>query len=270
MEAKTRYTIVGLTVVLLSIAFLASALWLSAGFNKKQYHIYAAFFNEAVTGLNIESTVKYNGVPVGSVYKIELNPANPQQVALLLRIEEDTPITRSTTATLISQGITGTTIVGLSASSGDLTPLEKRPEQRYPVIPTKPSLFKQLDQVLRDVSQNINKVSVKINQVLDDENIKNFKQSLANVQKFTNIMAKRADKLTKELTGAGENISSTMQAGKTAINKISGQTLPPVMQILRKLNQVANNLEKVSNELRQNPSILIRGTQPPSSGPGEK
>ncbi len=249
---------------------LASALWLSSSYDKKQYHIYAAYFNEAVTGLNIESTVKYNGVTVGSVYKIKLNPTNPQQVELLLRIDDGKPITKSTLATLISQGITGTTIVGLSATTEDLTPLVKEPGQQYPVIPTGPSLLHQLDQVLRDVSKNINAVSLKINAVLDDENVKNFKSSLINIQNFTKVMSKKANKLTKELSGAGENISLTMQAGKSAINKFSGEALPSAMQLLHKLNQVANNLEKISNELNKNPSILIRGTTAPPTGPGEK
>lgn len=270
MEAKTHYTIVGFCVVLLCAALLGSALWLSTSYDKKNYTSYIVYLNEAVSGLNVDSAVKYNGVPVGSVYRIKLNPNNPQQVRLLLHIERGTPITHSTFATLISQGITGTTFVGLSASSGDLTPLKKRFGEPFPVIPARPSLLNQLDHVLKEVSENVNVVSVRIKSVLDDENINNFKQSLANIRKFSNIMSVRANKLTKELTSAGENISSTMKAGKSALNKISGEAFPPTMQLLHKLNHVADNLEKVSNELRQNPSVIFRGTKPLTPGPGER
>ncbi len=56
--------------------------------------------HESVAGLGVNSAVKYNGVNVGSVKKTSLNNQNPEQVRLLLQIEEHTPITEGTTATL--------------------------------------------------------------------------------------------------------------------------------------------------------------------------
>jgi phospholipid/cholesterol/gamma-HCH transport system substrate-binding protein len=269
LETKTSYTMVGFGVIVLSLSLLGSVLWLSSGFDKKLYTTYAVYLNEAVTGLNVDSPVKFNGVPVGSVFKITLNPANPQQVELLLHIDEKTPITSSTFATLISQGITGTTFVGLSAKTSELNPLQKRPEDPYPIIPAKPSILNQLDHVLQKVSENVNLVSQRMNSILDDENIRNFKQSLANIQKLTAVLAKKSNQLTTNLSNASEDISSAMHAGKKAFNKVSGQTLPPATQLFIQLNQVASNLEQLTSDLKQNPSILIRGEKAPKPGPGE-
>ncbi len=44
--------------------------------------------------------------------KLNLSQEDPRRVEMLLNIEEGTPITVSTAATLISQGITGNTYVG--------------------------------------------------------------------------------------------------------------------------------------------------------------
>ena len=304
MEAKTNYTMVGLIVLILTCALLASALWLSVGFNQKKYTVYAAYFHEAVSGLNAESPVKYNGVQIGSVYKIELSPLDPREVEILLNIEEGTPITTSTTATLISQGITGTTYIGLSASSGDLTLLQKIPKEPYPIIPTKPSLLNQIDKLVKEVSDNVNGVSERIKSIFDEENVMNVKKSLENFQKFSNVVAENNAKinssiknsdtllhnlalvsedlpvvihdlknsintLTKEISSAGHNVSATMKAGKTTLDKISQQAIPPAVVLLRKLNNIAANLEKISSQMRQNPSVVIRGTTPPPRGPGE-
>ena len=297
MEAKTNYTMVGLAVIILTGALLASMLWLSVGFDKKKYSLYAVYIHEAVSGLNPESPVKYNGVQVGSVLKIGLSHIDPQMVKLLLSIEAGTPITTSTRATLISQGITGTTYVGLSANSSDLTPLLKSPGEPWPVIPAKPSLLNQLDKTVKEVADNISSLSVKVKTVFDEENTRNLKKSLANLQKFTHEIAdhsknigsslKNADellrnladasknlnskinRLTNEISNAGQNVSTTMRAGKTMLNKISQQTIPPAVVLIHQLNNIAGNLEKVSNELRQNPSIILRGTSPPPPGPGE-
>lgn len=307
MEAKTNHTMVGLAVVILAGALIAAGLWLSVGFEQKKYYTYAVYMREAVSGLNEQSPVKFNGVKVGFVSKIELNQQDPRQVEILLNIEEGTPITAGTAATLISQGITGNTYVGLSTSSSDLTPLRAAPNQPYPVIPAKPSIFNQLDRVLKEVSENVNQVSKKLDQVFSDKNINNFNASLANIKTFTQAVAANSDhldhslknadiilknikkashqfpemvtnlnaglikfeKMSTSITKAGNRVSSTMDSGKIAIDKISQQTLPPVITLLRRLDRIAANIEKISAEMRQNPSVVIRGTTPAPPGPGE-
>ncbi|KTD33403.1 ABC transport system periplasmic substrate binding protein [Legionella nautarum] len=307
MEAKTNYTMVGLAVLILAGALVAAGLWLSVGLDQKKYHTYAVFIREAVSGLSEQSPVKYNGVKVGFVSKIELNHHDPRQVEILLNIEEGTPITVSTMATLISQGITGNTYVGLSAESSDLTPLRAAPHQPYPIIPAKPSLFNQLDKVLKEVSVNVNKVSVKISQVFSKDNLDNLNHTLANIRSFSDVLAKNSPNLNHSLksvevllqnsadlseefpeivtdlksglkkfnsmatslTNAGNKVSTTMATGKTAIDKISQQTIPPMITLMRRLDVIAANLEKISKEMRQNPAIVIRGTTPPQPGPGE-
>ncbi len=300
MESKTNYTLVGLVVVILTAALISAALWLSVGFDQKEYRYYVVYMNETVSGLNEESPVKYNGVQVGYVKTIGLDNKDPQRVRLFLAIDEKTPITTSTTATLISQGITGNTYVGLAASSSSLQPLQKHSDEDYPVIPSSPSLFNQLDKVLKEVSVNVNAVSVQVKKIFDEENVKYVKRTLANLENLTNVitdnkhninqsikntnillrnLAKTSHELpqlTQEMrisvervSQAGEKVSSTMDSGKIALNKFSQQTIPPAISLLNRLNDIAANLEKVSSQLRQNPSVVLRGTTAPKPGPGE-
>jgi len=241
---------------------------------------------EAVAGLSEDSIVKYNGVKVGLVDKIELNEFDPQQVKLQLKIEDGTPITISTHAALISQGITGTTYLGLSASSPSLVPLQKTPGEPYPVIPYKASFFSQLE-------ENINDLSVGFKRIFDKENARAIKVSLKNLQKVTDVIAKndkniddsiksipllmnelrssvkKIKSMADSMSSASKQVSLTMQAGKNSIDKISQQAIPPAVVLLQRLDLIAANLEKVSVELRQNPSVIIRGTAPPKPGPGE-
>lgn len=71
------------------------------------------------------------------------------------------------------------------------------------------------------------------------------------------------------MSAAGKDVSKTMIAGKNTIDQISQQAIPPAVILLRRLNAISANLEKVSNEMRQNPSVIIRGTKAPKLGPGE-
>ena len=65
-----------------------------------------------VSGIGLQTPVRFNGVKMGYVQKIELNRADdPQQVIWTLKIREETPVTTSSIATLRSEGIMGTDYV---------------------------------------------------------------------------------------------------------------------------------------------------------------
>ncbi|MDQ8039940.1 MAG: MlaD family protein, partial [Rickettsiella sp.] len=166
MESKINYTLVGAFVVLLTIAFIIFVTWLSAGFTIKRYNTYLVIMNESVAGITTNSTVKYNGVDVGSVKKIFLCRNNPKQVRLLIQVEEHTPITAGTTATLNSQGLSGITYIALQGSDTDHAPLKIQPGEKYPIIRSTPSLFIRLDSALRDLTINMNQITQDINGVL--------------------------------------------------------------------------------------------------------
>jgi phospholipid/cholesterol/gamma-HCH transport system substrate-binding protein len=300
LESKANYTVVGIIVLFLASGLLSVGLWLSVGYNQKSYSYYTVYLHEAAAGLSKDSPVKYNGVQVGFVQEIRINRNDPRQVEITLSIEEGTPITASTSATLISQGITGVTYVGLAASSSELTPLEKMPGEPYPVIPAKPSLYNQLDKILKDVSENVNKVGNEVRRIFTKENARSLRETLENIDKVSSVMAKNSQnvdvflenmgKVSKEIPQmmkelkvgiskfnglaadmgkAGRSVSSTMDSGKEAVMKLSEQTIPQATILLRRLNNISANLEEVSGDMRQNPSVVVRGTAPPKLGPGE-
>jgi phospholipid/cholesterol/gamma-HCH transport system substrate-binding protein len=286
LESKVNYTVIGLVVLVLVASLLGAALWLSIGFDRKTYDIYTIYVGEAVSGLSDDSIVKFNGVKVGVVDTIELNPFDPQQVKINIKIEEGIPITNSTHATLINQGITGTTYLGLSATSPSLLPLQKTPGETYPVIPYQPSFLSELE-------TNLHQVSVGFKRVFDKENASSIKKTLANLQTITDVMAKnnnnfhesfqklpllindlkkavgQFNEMSLNMSEAGKQVTLTMKSGKNTIDKISQQTIPPITILLDRLNVIAANLEQMSTQMRQNPAVIIRGTAPPKPGPGE-
>jgi phospholipid/cholesterol/gamma-HCH transport system substrate-binding protein len=272
-------------VVLLLFGLITVGLWLSEGFDNKTYKHYLVFMEEAVSGLSEGSLVRYNGVKVGFVKSINLDK-NPRLVRLLLEIEADTPITKGTVANLISQGITGTTYLGLSVMSNDLTLLEAKPGCAYPVIPYKPSLLFQVEGVITEFSKSMKAFMSK-------ENAENFKNILDNMEQFSNLLAannkafqetlSQMPKLTTEMRDsiarfgdmshdmavAGRQLNSTMITGKDALDVIAQQAVPPTISLLHRLDVIAGNIEQLSAELRRNPSALIRGAAPLRKGPGE-
>ena len=212
---------------------------------------------ESVSGLNIDSPVEFNGVDVGTVKSISLNDNNPQLVELLLNVNTKTPVTEGTTATLTTKGLTGTAFMALQDKGLDTRPLVALNGEQYPVIKTTPSLFLRLDTALNDLSTNMHQVANSIKSVLDPENQRMIKQTL-----------KHMDEITGTLAGNSQHMNMIFQNSARASQQFSG-LLQSGTETVSNLDNTATNLFELSGEIKQNPSVLIRGKTPQPLGPGE-
>ena len=116
METKANYLLIGLftiTGLLCSMAFL---LWLAKVQVDQQYSYYFVHFDN-VTGLSNAGDVRYNGLPVGRVVDLQLDPDDPAKVRARIELDVQTPIKTDTVATLQSQGVTGVSFVALTGGS---------------------------------------------------------------------------------------------------------------------------------------------------------
>jgi len=307
MNTKFNYTIVGLFIVILSIVLLTIFIWLSAFWQRKSYITYATYLNEAVSGLSVQNAVKFNGVLIGYVSDISLNPNDPQQVLILMKIEKDTPITTSTVATLNTIGVTGVDYIELSATHKTGVPLSKEAGQKYPVIQSKASVLEQLSTTLHGVTVSMRELSQSVQKILNTQNQQALEKSLKSISIFTQTLAnnsqeidetlkntqilvqnltkasqnfpqltfdfqktlKNADVAAKQLSQASQRISHTMQDSQLMVQNISQQILPSAFESLNSIEALASNLQQFSIELKQNPSVIVRGRTPALAGPGE-
>ncbi len=259
METNVRYTIVGAFVIVLCAAIILGIIWLSSGFALYKFDYYRVYMQEAVTGLSVDSLVEYNGVEVGTVTSIHIDHKNPNLVALLLRIKKSAPITRGTRAKLYVRALSGVATINLEDKGDDMRPLEAESDQPYPVIATSPSFFLRLDAVITQMSTSFREISASIHSLLDEENLKNIKQTLDNLRILSGGL----------VTDAGYLHTIIQSASKSAVI-LQTQTLPGANQAILNFNKMTNDLSSVSTEIKQNPAILIRGREPKPLGPGEK
>lgn len=285
MDPKVNYTAVGLFVILLSLALAFIVFWLSSE-HGENYQKYLIYFKEPVSGLTDKAPVKFNGVPVGYVSKISIDPEDPQEVRLVVKINTKTPITKSTTATLMAQGFTGNTYVGLKAKTPFAPPLQRTEGVPYPVIPSEPSALVQLNEAIGEVTQGLKgmstsfkSISAGVNNVLTPQNLASIKNILANTSTASNKFPDTMEKFrgaAASLMGASDQVKITLQNSQgtirsfdVAIKSLTDQTLPEIYEAARSLKQAMQNAREVTATLKQNPSAIIRGTKPIPPGPGE-
>lgn len=308
MDTKVNYSVVGLFVVLLGAAAIMLFLWLSIFKNHQTYNTYFVYMHEQVSGIGPQTPVRFNGVKVGYVQKIELNPLDPQQVVLTLKIKEETPVTTSTIATLQSEGIIGMDYVALKALTATAPPLMVKPGEKYPVIPSEPSLLMKLGTALGEITKTIKELSDNIGKVFDTKNRQAINTSLSNLQKITTALAtdsqninstttfmkrfmSNSAKASKQLPEimcqlnsiltsiklaahqfdiTGQSVELTVQDAHNTMQNVAVQTMSSVQQLLDKLNVMTGHLQQLGKDLEHNPSILVRGKYPSPVGPGEK
>ncbi|MBL8413106.1 MAG: MCE family protein [Propionivibrio sp.] len=308
METKVNYALVGAFVLVLGAVLVAGVLWLaSGGAFQKKYDLYLAVEDESVAGLNLNAPVKYNGVDVGKVRLIQLDPGNPERVNLIFAIERGTPIKEDTVAVLKTQGLTGITYVELSGGARDAPPLGVTAGNEYPQIRTKPSLSARLENVLTSVLTKLDSTSGNINDILSDENKAAFKSLLADIATVAHTIAARKDTIDAGLANAGRTLENTSSAsaqlgpvvdriersaeaiekmgnevartsasaGKTVnaigadVKRFTSETLPELERLLGELSALSISLRRLTEQTERNPSSLLFGRRPVPEGPGE-
>ena len=80
METRAHHVLIGLFTVIVVAAALLFALWLAKSSSDRQFSDYEIVFNEAVSGLSQGSAVQYNGIKVGDVTQLKLDPQDPRKV----------------------------------------------------------------------------------------------------------------------------------------------------------------------------------------------
>ena len=308
METKVNYAAVGLFVIVLVAALVATVLWIaSGGAFQKHYDHYLAIEEESVAGLNLNAAVKFNGVDVGKVHDIRLDPADPNKVTLEFAIERGTPIKTDTVAVLKTQGLTGIAYVELSGSTAAAPPLRAAPGERYPVIRTTPSLAARLENVLSTALAKLDTTSNNINALLSVENLESVKSTLANLSAVTQAVAARKDALNAGIASAAQTFDNTARAtadlsplierigrsadalekmgneaalasanaGKTVdsvgadIKRFTADSLPEVQRLLVEMSVLATSLRRLSEKIEGSPGGLLMGRRPVPPGPGE-
>lgn len=226
-------------------------LWLaSGGAMQKKYDLYLAVLEESVAGLNISAPVKYNGVNVGKVQNIQLDPTNPQRVLLIFAIERGTPIKVDTVAVLKTQGLTGIAYVELDGGVKNSAPLVAKDGQKYPVIQTKPSLSTRLENILTTVLAKLDATSSNIDSLLSRENQLAFKSTLADIA----VVAKTIAARKSEIDAGIVNVARTADNSARATQKLNPiiDKMPPVVDRLNititQINKSALAIEKAANE----------------------
>lgn len=221
MEIRASYMIVGAVVLALSAGLAGFAVWLVKSDIDERSTIYAIYFEGSVTGLQEGSRVQYRGIPVGSVVEIGIDPDNVERVRAIAEIDENTPITKDTIATLEMQGITGIAYVQLLGGTRESAPLTVEGDE-LPVIAARRSALERVFESTPDLLAQALEVADRLGRFLNDDNLETLSSTLGNLDRFSGNLADNSDGIENVMTALTETLVEVKALGAD-LRQVSGK-----------------------------------------------
>lgn len=216
METRASYVAVGAFVLTLVIGAFAFAVWLAKIQLDQSFDRYVIFFEGSVSGLQEGSTVRFRGIPVGTVQAIEIAPDNVERVRVTVEIPETVPITEGTQAALELQGITGQKFVQLTGGREGAPLIEPKADQDFAEIPATRSA---LDTVFDNAPELVDQFSVIMEQagaMLSPANVQSITGILADFRTVSGAVAERRDEISTMIADSQETMAE-LRAASSAL-----------------------------------------------------
>ena len=117
METRANYVLIGLFTLAVVLGVFGFVYWFQniGGTGERAY--YSVVFDGSVSGLRTGATVLFNGIRVGEVTGLKLDPKRPKQVIAVISIDKSVAVRKDTEVGLEFQGLTGIASVSLKGGS---------------------------------------------------------------------------------------------------------------------------------------------------------
>ncbi len=248
MDRDANYVAVGAFVVLVIAMAASFVFWYTDQQDKRTYQRYEIYFQGTVSGLTAGSPVRYLGVDVGKVIRIQLDPRERKLVLVIADIDSSAPIDGRTLASLSLQGITGLLYIDLqqdksTAQSGPLTQ-----GQHYPTIRSVPSDFDVLLSSLPALATQAIELADHFNQIFSDDNVRDLRETLHNARLASERLPATL-RSTQALVGELQAAVHEVHGAAVDLHAIEARAAPDIGAALTNVRVATDRLAATSQQL---------------------
>jgi phospholipid/cholesterol/gamma-HCH transport system substrate-binding protein len=220
METRAPYALIGFFVLAVVGGVFGFVYWLHNTGGLAERTVYRVRFENTVSGLLVGAPVLFNGIRVGEVSGLNLDPGNPRQVTATVAVVSTTPVRTDTQAGLEYQGLTGVPVVSLLGGTSAAQLLSPSPTEP-PILVADPAAGQSMTEAARQTLRRIDTVLA--------DNSDPLKSAIANLTTFTGALARNSDRVDTILAGLESAIGGG--AAKTPLPKYyalaAPRTFPP-------------------------------------------
>jgi phospholipid/cholesterol/gamma-HCH transport system substrate-binding protein len=269
METKANYVLIGTSTIVGALLIMLFALWITTGDLRRGFNTYDVVFDDPVRGLSEGGEVRFNGIKVGEVDSLRIDPDNTNRVIARIRVSTDVPLKTDSEAQLEAIGLTGVTLIQLSAGSADAELIRGTFGGPPPRIQGRGS---QIDQIVargEEVALRASEAMASVRDLLTEENIAKVTEILQNLEEISaqlnsrNSVVTQSGEAAREIAVLARQLQGDVSQLGAAINEInsaaavaSGDTLPELTLAAEEIRRAASSITRVADNLEENPSIL--------------
>ena len=275
METKANYVLIGAATVIGAVAIMLFAMWMAAGDFRRGFNEYEIVFDDPVRGLTEGGEVRFNGIKVGEVDTLSIDPDDTNRVIARVRVSREVPVREDSEARLEPIGLTGVTLIQLSAGSPD-SPLLRPSFGSTPRIVGYGSQIDIIVEQSEDIVLRASEALASVRDLLTDENIARVTLILNNLERVSDELADREGVIVRSgeaagaLTSAANDVAalaqqtrqdlaeldSVMSEVNDAALVVSGENLPELTSAAEEIRRASAAIARVANNLEENPSVL--------------
>jgi phospholipid/cholesterol/gamma-HCH transport system substrate-binding protein len=253
METRAHYVAVGAFVLaIITLAFIV-VLWLARAQLTTQYATYDIYFRGPVSGLREGATVEYNGVPVGRVQEIRIDPKNVEQNRVTVEIDSNVVIKQDAAANLETNILSGVSYIQIAGGTQDAPVLTAEAGSRYPVIRARRSRLASVTARLPQILAKLDETADHLNELLGEKNRGAVTDSLENIRAITGAVAERKKEIGELIATA----DSAVQTLNSLLNDVDKSYTEPaglkdsLSGGLADFDRLAKNLGDTNRQLQQ-------------------
>ena len=248
MDRDANYVAVGAFVLLLLAMAAGFVLWYSETGDRRSYQRFEIYFEGSVFGLSQGGSVRYLGVAIGRVTRIELDPRDASRVRIIADISEDTPIEGDTVARLALQGVTGLLFIDLKPADPGKPRERPVPSIQYPVIPSERSDFDVFVSSLPDAVAKASETLNRLNAMLSDRNIKALTDALTSLEAAAAQLPGTMES-TQRLVVELQSAAVEMRGAATDVRALGADAGPELRTAIRRLGEAAESAATMTARL---------------------
>ena len=187
MEIRARYVLIGLFTLAVIAAGFGFVYWLNAFGGWSEKPVYLVRFEGSVTGLLVGGPVLFNGIRVGEVTALRLEPDNPKQVVATIAVDPGTRVHADTQVGLEQQGLlSGSPAITLTGGSPS-SPLIVARKGEAPILVAEAGAGQSMTQAAREALRRLDAILA--------DNSQSLHSTIENLKTFTDALARNSDRV---------------------------------------------------------------------------
>ncbi|MCB0345459.1 MAG: MCE family protein [Bdellovibrionales bacterium] len=270
MESEAKYAVVGLVVVLLTLAVIAAILWLSDDGLSKDADEYVVYFEkQSLSGLQVDGWVTMRGIKVGSVESVAISKDNIEQLEVILSLDATTPVKTDSKAVIRRNLLTGLAWVDLTESTQEaqlLKTIDRKSPLGLPIIPEGQTELEAIADSIPRLIEEIGQVAQRANTFLSEDNRESVTNTLKNIEAFSNTLAKNDKAITElvsnlsemsvELSKLSKSWTTVGNSAENDLNKVTAEVELTLKDLRDAINRVDDEVVVIAKALRNTADVF--------------